>query len=38
VQVFNGTLLVFLVMGDYFRKNKVTLRCGSPNISPGSEK
>jgi len=26
VEVFNGTLLVFLIMGDYFVKNKVSLR------------
>ncbi len=26
VQVFNGTLLVFLIMGDYFLKNKITLK------------
>ncbi|NQU65824.1 MAG: ABC transporter permease [SAR324 cluster bacterium] len=26
VQVFNGILLVFLIMGDYFLKHKVTLR------------
>ena len=25
VQIFNGTLLVFLIMGDYFLKNQVTL-------------
>jgi len=25
VQVFNGILLVFLIMGDYFLKNKVTI-------------
>jgi ABC-type uncharacterized transport system permease subunit len=25
VEVFNGTLLIFLVMGDYFLKNKVRL-------------
>jgi simple sugar transport system permease protein len=28
VQVFNGTLLIFLIMGDYFLKNKVRLRIG----------
>jgi simple sugar transport system permease protein len=26
VQVFNGTLLVFLIMGDFFLKNRVTLQ------------
>jgi len=26
VQIFNGTLLVFLIMGDYFLKNQVTLQ------------
>jgi len=26
VQIFNGTLLVFLIMGDYFLKNRVTLQ------------
>lgn len=26
VQVFNGTLLVFLIMGDYFLKHKVSLQ------------
>jgi general nucleoside transport system permease protein len=38
VQVFNGTLLIFLIMGDYFLKNKVTLRFGKTNTSPGSER
>ena len=28
VDVFNGTLLVFLIMGDYFLKNKVQLQWG----------
>jgi simple sugar transport system permease protein len=28
VQVFNGTLLIFLIMGDYFLKNKVTFSLG----------
>jgi simple sugar transport system permease protein len=28
VQVFNGTLLVFLIMGDFFLKNRVTLQWG----------
>jgi simple sugar transport system permease protein len=26
VQIFNGTLLVFLIMGDFFLKNQVTLQ------------
>ena len=26
VQIFNGTLLVFLIMGDYFLKNQVSLQ------------
>ena len=26
VQIFNGTLLVFLIMGDFFLKNRVTLQ------------
>ena len=26
VQIFNGTLLVFLIMGDYFLKNQVKLQ------------
>jgi simple sugar transport system permease protein len=26
VQIFNGTLLVFLIMGDYFLKNQITLQ------------
>ena len=26
VQIFNGTLLFFLIMGDYFLKNRVTLQ------------
>lgn len=29
VQVFNGTLLIFLIMGDYFLKNKITLSLGT---------
>ncbi|MEJ2642331.1 MAG: ABC transporter permease [Desulfosarcinaceae bacterium] len=29
VQVFNGTLLIFLIMGDYFLKNKVTFSLGT---------
>jgi len=28
VQVFNGTLLVFLIMGEYFLKNQVRLQWG----------
>jgi simple sugar transport system permease protein len=26
VQIFNGTLLVFLIMGDFFLKNRVSLQ------------
>jgi simple sugar transport system permease protein len=26
VQIFNGTLLVFLIMGDFFLKNRVTFQ------------
>jgi simple sugar transport system permease protein len=26
VQIFNGTLLVFLIMGDFFLKNQVTFQ------------
>jgi simple sugar transport system permease protein len=28
VSVFNGTLLIFLIMGDFFTKNKVRIRAG----------
>jgi simple sugar transport system permease protein len=28
VQVFNGTLLVFLIMGEFFLKNRVRLQWG----------
>lgn len=28
VQIFNGTLLVFLIMGDFFLKNRVSLQWG----------
>ena len=28
VHIFNGTLLVFLIMGDFFLKNRVTLQWG----------
>jgi simple sugar transport system permease protein len=33
VEVFNGTLLVFLIMGDFFLKNKVRLIWSNPKIS-----
>ena len=26
IQLFNGTLLIFLIMGDYFLKNRVTFQ------------
>jgi len=34
VHVFNGTLLVFLIMGDFFLSNKITIRRGR---SPATE-
>jgi ABC-type uncharacterized transport system permease subunit len=33
VEVFNGTLLVFLIMGDFFLKNKVRFIWSNPKIS-----
>ena len=33
VEVFNGTLLVFLIMGDFFLKNKVRFIWFNPKIS-----
>jgi len=33
VEVFNGTLLVFLIMGDFFLKNKVRLIWSNPKNS-----
>jgi ABC-type uncharacterized transport system permease subunit len=33
VEVFNGTLLMFLIMGDFFLKNKVRFIWSNPKIS-----
>ena len=33
VEIFNGTLLVFLIMGDFFLKHKVRLTRSRPRCS-----
>jgi len=37
VQIFNGTLLVFLIMGDYFLKHKIMFIINSHADSPKAE-
>jgi simple sugar transport system permease protein len=35
VQIFNGTLLIFLIMGEFFLNNKVSIRKRPAKLESG---